>query len=227
MACIVPGPIVSDLRGSIGGCSFSKNAYGKFARARVPTRTPWATNVQTARSNLARECSHWLDMDPSDRSDWTTYGKTVTLYNSLGYSYHPSGLASFLRYRTLFDTVHPAPRDTRPDLDGLPSSPTCSIDFSVDDLMLHSVSPALAADSTLFVRALYPKSQSRAEPAARSLARLTLDSVDVIPFTIFASYKALLPTNYEARAWVALRYVDAAQRTGSQWLLSLAFTATG
>jgi len=101
MAIITPGVIVSDIRGSVGGATFTRSLAGNVIRARVrPTRNPTANQVRTT-ADHAIKVRHWRnELTDANRVLWNIAALSVQWRNSLGVQYAPSGFQLFMRQAT-------------------------------------------------------------------------------------------------------------------------------
>lgn len=70
MASVVFGGGVSEIRGSIGGQVFAKNANGSYIRNRTAPVNPRTTRQVTVRNNLAGVANGWRDLDDAQRNSW-------------------------------------------------------------------------------------------------------------------------------------------------------------
>lgn len=102
MANILLGGGITDMRGSIGGTTFSRSAAGNYARARMKPVNPRSALQNLRRANLAHLANHWSQhLTPEERADWRAYAEGTTWSNRLGQSIDISGLAAFVRLNTL------------------------------------------------------------------------------------------------------------------------------
>lgn len=85
-------PILSDARASVGGATFSKNRGGNYIRAKVAPVQPRTVAQQEARANLSAIAGTWKTLSASQIAGWNTLAATITLKDSLGNSYSPSGI---------------------------------------------------------------------------------------------------------------------------------------
>lgn len=102
MALVKFGPVVSDVRGSIGGTVFSRSRAGAFARIRTkPTFAPTPPR-NLIQSIMAHVYGQWLnECTNAQRVVWNTLGDNTDFTNALGDTYHPSGWNLFLRTNSL------------------------------------------------------------------------------------------------------------------------------
>lgn len=86
-ALIVPGPLVSVIRGKVGGVVFSHNRGGDYARVfQVPTN-PSSPEQDAVRNALAQLVNFWTeDLTEVQRDGWQAYADAVPVTNNLGAS---------------------------------------------------------------------------------------------------------------------------------------------
>lgn len=115
MALLTLGSIVTDIRKSIGGVTYSRNKGGSYARARtvpVNPRTPLQTQV---RANFASNAKLWSGtMTAAERAAWTAFAAANPLVNVLGASIIVSGLSMSMKLNQVLKTLGLAPIVTPP-----------------------------------------------------------------------------------------------------------------
>lgn len=98
MAVIKPGPMISDIRGSINGVTFGRNRAGLFARQRVAPVQPGTekqTNVRNAVSYLQ---NLWrVTLTNEERATWENLGTISGGIGALGDKIRLTGIQCFLR----------------------------------------------------------------------------------------------------------------------------------
>lgn len=90
------GLLTSDMRGKIGGVSFSKNGSGNFIRrTNVPSdkKTPIQTNY---RSDFHYLASCYRGLDSRSMQEWISTALQVPFVDSLGKTYYLSGFNFFM-----------------------------------------------------------------------------------------------------------------------------------
>lgn len=98
MALVMLGAGVTDIRGSIAGTTFARNAGGNYARARKKPVNPRSPLQNTRRANLAMLAKYWSnDLTEQQREDWRAYAMGTNWTNRLGQSIEINGLAAFIR----------------------------------------------------------------------------------------------------------------------------------
>lgn len=99
---LIKSSLLADIRGSIGGTTYSRNRGGSYARNRTVPINPQSINQTRARSQLATASSDWaLLLNNADRSAWNAYAETVTGLNVLGEAITYTGQQMFVRANTL------------------------------------------------------------------------------------------------------------------------------
>lgn len=98
MALLKLGAIATDIRGSVGGVTFTRSRTGAVARARV---TPTASASPIASFERARHSvavNHWRTvLTDAQRIVWNDAATTLRIPNKLGDLFSPSGFMLFMR----------------------------------------------------------------------------------------------------------------------------------
>ena len=84
-------PILSQARASLGGATFSANRGGNYIRARIAPVQPRSTAQQQARAQFSTVSGNWKTLTAAQRAGWAAAAAGVTLQDSLGNSYIPTG----------------------------------------------------------------------------------------------------------------------------------------
>lgn len=102
MASILLGGGVTDIRGSIGGSTFSRNAAGNYIRARMKPVNKRSERQVARRANLAYLATYWSKgLSEQQRADWRAYAAGTIWTNRLGQAMAVNGLAAFMRLNVL------------------------------------------------------------------------------------------------------------------------------
>jgi hypothetical protein len=119
MALLMLGGGVTDIRGSIGGTTFSRSGAGNYARARTKPVNP-CSDVQETRRRLVSRCGFaWnTELDEADRQSWRDYANGTSWTNGLGQVITISGIAAFLRTAALKAIAGEEPPHEAPSLNG-------------------------------------------------------------------------------------------------------------
>lgn len=97
MAIIKPGPLVSEVRGKIGGVVFARNKGGLYVRNfAAPTQGQFEAR-EDAKAAFGYLSNLWGSLTQGQRDGWAAYGQSVPTINSLGEEQGLTGLAAFMR----------------------------------------------------------------------------------------------------------------------------------
>lgn len=119
MATFLPGPTVAEVRGSIGGCVFSRNRGGQYIRFRaVPTNrnSIWQQNVRRHLLDASQYFSETLSA--ADRRTWETFTQNTPTTNRVGATIVLSSIAAFVRTNSLRLIAHQSIIDKAPPTAG-------------------------------------------------------------------------------------------------------------
>jgi len=99
MAIVRYGLIVTGIRGSVGGSTYSANKSGPYVKAWAPAinpRTPFQSNERRILSWVASE---WRNITPAQRAGWNTWAALAPQEqtNTLGEAYYLSGFQWFVK----------------------------------------------------------------------------------------------------------------------------------
>lgn len=101
-ALLKMGPLVTDIRGSIGGTTFARNRGGMYARARVVPINPSTARQTAVRAALGALAQAWTTvLTDVQRASWELYASNVLIPNKLGEPRALSGQQMYVRTNTL------------------------------------------------------------------------------------------------------------------------------
>lgn len=90
--------LVTQVSGSVGGMTGSRNAGGMYFRARATPTNPNTGQQQLVRSIMSNITVVWQStLTQAQRDAWAVYATNVPLVNSLGASINVSGLNMYVR----------------------------------------------------------------------------------------------------------------------------------
>jgi len=116
MAKIQFSGLASDVRGTIGGITFSASAQGSYVRAWKQAKRP--TNVL----QLFQQCSYghlsqlWRGLDPADILSWQTLSALYPKVDSLGNTYYLNGFMMFMMCNRNLIAIGEDIIETAPDI---------------------------------------------------------------------------------------------------------------
>jgi len=134
VAIIKLGALVSGIRGTLGGVTYSANATGPYVKSWAPPAQPRTVPQATQRGYLSQMPGLWRALSSAQWAAWDTFAALPAqeLTNSLGEAYYISGFAWFcklnLRLYVMEQTLMTAaPTGTRP------AAPTIAIQYYDDN----------------------------------------------------------------------------------------------
>ena len=98
---LIKSSLLADIRGSIGGTTYSRNRGGSYARNRTVPINPQSISQTRARSDLAFYSVAWSGLTSAQRLAWNQYAETVEALNVLGESITFTGQQMYIRSNTL------------------------------------------------------------------------------------------------------------------------------
>jgi len=188
MSLVKFGGGVSELLGSLGGTTFSKNKSGAFARVRKKPRFPRA-NLQAQReATVSTYSKTWATiLSDAQRACWNSLAATLTWTNRLGDNYSPSGANIYVRSNALLMLADRVPVTAAPATYDIPIA-TFTLDYlSGTGIRVTSVG-ALASSSfnTVLIFWSGPVSPSRFTFSSpwSFLRKIRSDTLSGVPYTI-------------------------------------------
>jgi len=139
MATALFGTIITGMRGSIGGNTFSQaNGLAVVKRKGRGPLDPRVNQVPT-RDAMMRLASNWRNLSAAQQLGWRNYALGVTFVNSLGQNYKIGGMQMYVRNSIFLSTRGPVIAATVPNLGGLPVIPTLTFIRSGTQIVLTNV----------------------------------------------------------------------------------------
>lgn len=100
MAKITPGVAVSQISGSVGGTTFSRNRGGMYMRNRSIPIVSTTLPAQAAKNRLAAESIAWQSLTQAQRDAWKHYAEQNPVIDTLGAQRQLSAHQSFVKLNT-------------------------------------------------------------------------------------------------------------------------------
>lgn len=97
MARIVYSALIESIRGSIGGTTFQKNAYGYTVKKKPNMCRPNTPDQQVQKIYFSRAVNAWQNLTNAQRTDWNTWASTYPQYAKHNPTSQLSGFAVFTR----------------------------------------------------------------------------------------------------------------------------------
>lgn len=101
MARIVYSGLVNSIRGSIGGTTFQKNAYGYTIKNKPNMIKPNTFDQQVIKQYFLQCIQDWTTLSFATQSDWNTYAATYPVYSKHNPSSQLSGYNLFVKWNAL------------------------------------------------------------------------------------------------------------------------------
>lgn len=97
-AIIIPGPMVAEARGKLGGLIFSRNGGGTYAKTMAVPTNPATILQGNVRADFAQLASDWTEtLTPIQRDAWIDYAAATPWTNSLGQVINLTGTNWFVK----------------------------------------------------------------------------------------------------------------------------------
>lgn len=96
---------VGQIRGSIGGSTYSQNRYGVYIRTRsIPTvvHTEYTENIRNAFTAATKA---WRNLDAEQKSAWALYAENNKVYDNFGEQQVLTGHGMFVKTNTLLKAL--------------------------------------------------------------------------------------------------------------------------
>jgi len=98
MPTVKYAPHISDVRGSMGNTTYSRNRLGNYLKVRKPPLNRRSLEQLLRRQIHTLGVAHWRSINPpSLRVDWNDLALLTTWYNRAAIPYSPSGFNAFMR----------------------------------------------------------------------------------------------------------------------------------
>lgn len=84
MAKFMPGPVVAEIRGSVGGTVFSRNRYGAICRYRAKPTVSVTAPALAAKARMTAATQLWQTMSDAERLAWNQWADGNPIVGALG-----------------------------------------------------------------------------------------------------------------------------------------------
>jgi len=200
MANIKFGSLVSDVRGSIAGTTFSRGGGGAIVRNNPKPCNPRTPAQNSRRAMLAYLSQYWSKtLSAVNRDAWTDYAEGTSWTNKVGTQALISGLAAFVRLNTLNMLIGNPIRPAAPTQFGHAGTPTFTLlaDGADNSLKIGQPSAPYVNNSNEFYMAFFEHSPVNAGHATIGGQRIYLGfaassagAPPAWPKTIISSYNS-------------------------------------
>lgn len=212
MARIEYGPLASRLAGSIGGSTFQKAGSAAIVRRKPAPGRPQKPKQREIQALFAQGSAQWKALEAGTKAAWVARAATVTLYNSLGQAYQPTGQQYFV---WAWVTWHLCPMATgMPPVPatGTPTEHVPTFAMSGTILRITAFAPTYY-DMDGAVATLFWPDTPRATVRTPQLLRVQLDTAHEAPPYYLYDFNDLPGGLGSARrVFIHLRFMDTSQR---------------
>ena len=154
--------------GSMGGCTASRNRFGKYMRARSVPVNPNSTQQQTMRAALTTLVARWTStLTDVQRGGWETWAANTPQTDALGQTYNMTGQNAYISMNALRIQTGTTIIDTAPEVfAGAPLTPPNATALSeatqdFDVTFTNTDAWATAVGGKLIVYASRPQNPSK------------------------------------------------------------------
>lgn len=213
MAKVQPSPLVSELRGSVGGVTFARNSYGAYARNKTSPVQPRSPQQMLIRAAFTQISQAWRDiLVTTERAAWDDYAKQTPMSDVLGNKILLTGATMFVRYNTGLVGILPAILKIAPTLPGEAQMAKVTLTATVaDGVKITSLVPTLiAGDYAIAYSNKAPIPTSREFFNGPWALRKNMDSTQVFPAVIITPAECAVGQRW----WVSTRLYKADGRVG-------------
>ena len=121
MAIFIPGPSISEIRGSQGGTVYSRNRHGQYTRQRSVPVNPNSPAQVTARGWFNLLATRWRDvLTQAQRDGWDLYAANTNWINGVGQVTHLTGMNHYIRSNVMRLAAAEPVTDAFPTTFGIP-----------------------------------------------------------------------------------------------------------
>lgn len=128
MAIAKLGVLVTGIRGTVGGATFSANKSGPYLRAWSKPPNPRTAYQSGQRTTLSWTAGQWRNLDPAERTAWDVWAALPAQEktNSLGEAYYCSGFNWYVTINTRLERMAQTWR-TDPPVQARPAAVTPTV----------------------------------------------------------------------------------------------------
>lgn len=196
MAKFTAGVGFGTASGSIAATTYSRNRFGPYIRNRAIPVNPSTSAQAAVRSRFGTRVAAWRGLTAAQRAQWNTQAALITLVDSLGNTYTPSGAQFYASVNLNRSICGNAELTAPPIVDTPPAIATATLTAAggTPSLSLAFTAPIVAGDFVV-VQATAPSSAGRSFFGRSEYKQIAvLDSTDTTPVDLLAAYEAVFGT---------------------------------
>jgi hypothetical protein len=207
MAQIEPGPIVTNIRGSIRGTTFSWVRSGLTARGKPRPPLPYLPSQRLTQSRLAASALLWRNQPADVKQDWKDYAATVTLMNRLNLPFHPTGQQMYIRSAMFNKAIGLPLLPILPTDVGLCNAPIPVLDMNATNLRVGSWDIA-PVDGLDLLTVAYTGQVSTYGPRGFYAESTVTVTPFTPPFIVYTAAETKVPSGRSITWWVKFQLMD-------------------
>lgn len=217
-ALILFGGGVSELRGSIGGTTFSRNSSGAYARNRTKPVNPNTTKQSNMRALFATIAQSWRTLTNSQRITWNSLAPTFPRVNRLGQTVPLTGFQLFQKCNTNNIVCGHAFVNVIESVDtpNIQYIDSVTVDRSANTMIISAEDATVNTDTSFRVYATAPRSAGSkfAGPSEYKLIHVEPADNDLNTMDLHASYIAVFGDSYPVGAVIGFKFDSVSLITG-------------
>ncbi len=150
-----PGIAVSQLSGSVGGTTASRNRGGAYFRNRAIPTNPSSPAQESVRAIMASQSQSWGDRTDAQRAAWKSWAVQNPVTYALGNSISLSGHQAYVQINSRLDLIDNATLLVPPVINAPLALDTLTLaaDIGAGNVVLTFSASPLAADTVLWIEA--------------------------------------------------------------------------
>jgi len=154
MAKILPGPVVAEARGQMGGVVFSRNRYGLYIRNNSSPVNPNSSRQVAIRALFTQMSQHWRDtLTAAQRAAWELYAAGTPLRDQFGLPQLITGANMYCRFNVPWVDIGETRVDNAPPAGGQAAMLSTTLTGTTGaGVQLTAYSPTLAANDRIYVK---------------------------------------------------------------------------
>lgn len=217
-ALILFGGGVSELRGSIGGTTFSRNSSGAYARNRTKPVNPNTTKQSNIRALFSSIAQSWRTLTQAQRLTWRTLAPTFPRVNKLGQTVPLTGFQLYQKCNTnnivcghaivnIIDSV---------DTPVIQYIDSVTVDRSASTMLINAEDSNVNTNTSLRVYATAPRSAGSkfAGPSEYKLILVQVGDDPLNTLDLHAGYVSVFGDSYPIGSVIGFKFDSVSTSTG-------------
>lgn len=155
MAKIQLGSVATDIRGSVGGVTYSRNKGGAYSRARVTPLNPNSPKQTQVRANFGNNAKSWSSLlSSAQQAAWTLFAQANPIPNVFGASIILSGLSTFMRLNQILSQIGSAQLLDPPanlSVPALAAATGATVDSEAPQVLVTTTAQAVVAGAKYYI----------------------------------------------------------------------------